>query len=90
MKVAVIKLGYHDCSLFYGNIHYIYKMCKWYHDTYFSEVGQSYISCNHGKDFNFLYIFNRFSANGYICELSGKAVKSLNTLDELNRAGGSI
>lgn len=35
-------------------------------------------------------IFNRFSANRYICELSGKAVKSFNTLDELNRAGGSI
>ena len=35
-------------------------------------------------------IFNRFSANGYICELSGKSVKSFNTLDELSKVGGSI
>lgn len=83
-------VGYHDCSLFYGNIYYIYEKCKEYYDTYFSEAGQNYISYNHGKDFNFLDIFNRFSASGYICELSGKAVKSFNTIDELSRVGGSI
>lgn len=83
-------VGYHDCSLFYGNIYHIYEKCKEYHDTYFSEAGQNYISYNHGKDFNFLDIFNRFSANGYICELNGKAVKSFNTIDELSRVGGSI
>ena len=48
------------------------------------------MSYDHGKDFSLLDVFNRFSAGGQICELSGKAVKSFNTIDELSKVGGSI
>ena len=82
------EYGWHDCSLFYGNMYYIYNACIRFLN-YFKEK-DGYKDIGHGNEFNFLDIFNETMVRGF-----GKFVYkgfpiSFNTINELYYFGGNI
>lgn len=80
--------GNHDCSLFYGSIYYIYQMCLDYMTLFRKKDG--YEDFGHGKEFNFLDIFNKVNAHGVGIFFKGEVPDSYNTKEELYDIGGYI
>lgn len=88
-EINNIKNGCHDCSLFYGNLHYIKSLCEVYYNTYHTK-DNNYKNIGHGNEFNFLDIFNIGIAVG-----KGRLVEkdipiAFNTIEELNKLGGYV
>jgi hypothetical protein len=89
-EVDSSERGWHDCSLFYGNIYYIYNACIRFLN-YFREK-DGYKDIGHGNEFNFLDIFNETMARGFGRPINKNKgfPKSFNTVDELYYIGGYI
>lgn len=81
-------IGYHDCSLFYGNYYNIYNNCLDYMTIFRKKDG--YKDIGHGNEFNFLDIFNQVCLSGYGKLVNGEIPKSFNTLEELYLIGGYV
>lgn len=82
------EYGWHDCSLFYGNMYYIYNVCIRFLN-YFKEKDK-YKDIGHGNEFNFLDIFNETIVRGFGRPINKGFPKSFNTVDELYYIGGNI
>lgn len=84
------EYGWHDCSLFYGNIYYIYNVCIRFLNCFREKDG--YKDIGHGNEFNFLDIFNETMARGFGRPINKNKgfPKSFNTVDELYYIGGNI
>ena len=80
--------GFHDCCLFYGNYYTIYNYCLDFM-TMFRDKN-NYKDFGHGNEFNFLDIFNKLHARGFIKEVNGDLPKSFNTIYELHLCGGTL
>ena len=94
-EIDNIENGCHDCSLFYGNIYYIYNECIKFMNSCFKSCRESedlnyYANFNpkHGLEFNFLDIFNDVKTTGIGRLVNKNIPKAFNTVEELIMLGG--
>lgn len=73
--------GYHDMSLFYGDISDIYTACKSFYFTYTYGYGYEH---RHGNEFTFLDLLNEGFLNGQIVVTHTKHY-CFNTVEEFNQ-----
>ena len=85
-----ISSGYHDMSVFYCSVKYLYSKLNKFYTLVYNEENKCYNHI-HGNEFEFLDIFNDVDCNGKILEIS-KQLKtfSFNTIDELTKYKESI
>lgn len=87
-EINNIKNGYHDCSLFYGNIYIIKEACEIFKEHYYKD--NCYRNIGHGNEFNFLDIFNVLCTDALGVLVEKDIPIAFNTIEELNKIGGYI
>lgn len=78
----VTSSGLHDLSLFYGKLTNILKYCQNFYNKFFD--GNEY-NHKHGKEFNFLDVFNDTEIVGNVIKLEDVKSYSFNTEEEYNK-----
>lgn len=81
------EIGFHDMSVFYGNINSIKHFCSSFHDMFFISSITKYYNHRHGKEFNFLDIFNNTNIRGKILPVNPNKYKcyAFNTKEEYEK-----
>lgn len=77
-----VGFGYHDLSLFYGNVDKIFRYCDSFADRFYNDSKELYNS-PHGKEFDFLDIFRYCRAEGRVVPIKNYKCLAFNTKEEL-------